>query len=292
MKLEPRKRTIRNLSIFVLCIIALPWLGWWLDVQRGFDSHTQDGSLGWLFFILSPLATVLVLRSFAGDGWQDFGLKPAFKGNGKWYLFALLFHPLTMIVIIALGSLFGALLVPDISAAKLSLAGQAILLGILPSLVKNIFEEFAWRGYLAPKVASIIDKPLLGHALVGLIWLTWHLPYYLVLMAPEVLQKATGLGMGTFLLLGLVGIIPTAIVYGELRLWTNSVWPAVIIHICANVFFDTLIMLKFFSYTSAGAEVVFAPGLYGVLVIVINLAAGLLLYRRRMQKTQRAGVYA
>jgi len=284
MKIDSKTRTIRNLAIFVTSIIAIPWLGWRLDVQRGFDSHQQDGSLGWLFFILTPLATALLLRAFAGDGWQDFGLKPAFKGNGKWYLFALLFHPLSMLVIILLGYVCGAISIPDTSSAKLGLVGQTILLGILPSLIKNMFEEFAWRGYLTPKVQSIIEKPLLGHALVGIIWLSWHLPYYLVLMSPDVLQKSTGLGMDTFLLLGLVGIIPTAIVYGELRLWTNSVWPALIIHVTANVFFDTLILLKFFSFSSASNEVLFAPGLYGVIVIAINTAAGVWLYRQRMQK--------
>jgi len=69
MKAETKTRTIRNLIIFVICIIAIPWLGWGLDVQRGFDSHQQDGSLGWLFFILTPLATALLLRSRAtGNG--------------------------------------------------------------------------------------------------------------------------------------------------------------------------------------------------------------------------------
>jgi membrane protease YdiL (CAAX protease family) len=285
-------RTIRNLVIFIFCIIAIPWLGWGLDVLRGFDSHKQDGSLGWLFFIVTPLATVVLLRIFAGDGWKDFGLKPVFKGNGKWYMFALLFHPITMLLIILIGSAFGAMAVPDASSGKFTLIGQTILLGILPSFIKNIFEEFAWRGYLTPKINSVIKQPLAGHVLVGIIWLTWHLPYYLVLMSPEVLQKSTGLSMGPFLLMGLAGIIPTAIVYGELRLWTNSVWPAVLIHVTANVFFDSLILLKFFSFSSTGAEVLFAPGLYGVLVIAVNTAAGLWLYRQRMNKIAMGATHA
>ncbi len=286
MNIETKRRTARNLSIFVTCIIAIPWLGWWLDVQRGADPHAQNGSLGWLFFILTPLAAVLLLRAFAGDGWKDFGLNPGFKNNGKWYLFAFLFHPLTMVVILFTGYLLGFIIIPDGSTARLALLGQALLAGLLPGFIKNIFEEFAWRGYLTPKIQTIIKNPLAGHTLVGIIWLTWHLPYYLVLMSPETLQKATGLNMGAFLLLGLAGIIPTAIVYGELRLWTNSVWPPVLIHTCANVFFDTLILLKVFNYSSASAEIFFAPGLYGVLVIIINLAAGLWLYRRRTRISQ------
>jgi len=280
MNIETKTRTIRNLLIFATCIIAIPWLGVFLDIQRGADLHDQNNSLGWLFFILTPLATVLILRIFAGDGWQDFGLKPALNGNGKWYLFALFFHPLTMGFVLLLGYVSGMTAIPDFSTSKLGLVGQAILVGTLPSFVKNIFEEFAWRGYLTPKIRSIIDKPLIGHGLVGLIWLSWHLPYYLVLISPEVMRKSTALNIIPFLLVGLVGIIPTAILYGELRLRTNSVWPALIMHLTANVFFDALILQKFFGFSSMSSELLFAPGLYGIVIIAINFAAGFWLYRQ------------
>jgi membrane protease YdiL (CAAX protease family) len=283
-----QKRTIRNLIIFVICIIALPWLGYGLDISRGADPHDQNNSLGWLLFILTPLLVSLLLRAFAGDGWKDAGFKPAFKGNGKWYLFALLFHPVSILLILLLGFVFGATSVPEISTAKFALIGQALLVMFIPSFIKNIFEEFAWRGYLAPKVQSIVKNPLIGHVLVGLIWLTWHLPYYLVLLAPAILQNATSLNFGLFMFMGLLGIIPTAIVYGELRALTNSVWPAVLIHVTANIFFDALVLNKFFNFPSVAAELVFSPALFGIVVIVLNLVVGLWLYRARLQAAQGA----
>jgi hypothetical protein len=100
------------------------------------------------------------------------------------------------------------------------------------------------------------------------------------------MKTSTGLSLGAFLFLGLLGIIPTAIVYGELRQWTNSVWPPLIIHTSANVFFDSLILQRFFSYTSPANEILFSPGLYGLVVIGINLGFGLWLYRLRMRKNQ------
>jgi membrane protease YdiL (CAAX protease family) len=286
--LDSKKRTVRNLVIFVIGIIALPWLGYGLDVSRGADPHDQNNSLGWLLFILTPLLVSLLLRAFAGDGWKDAGFKPAFKGNGKWYLFALLFHPVSILLILLLGFVFGATSVPEISTAKFALIGQALLVMFIPSFIKNIFEEFAWRGYLAPKVQSIVKNPLIGHVLVGLIWLTWHLPYYLVLLAPAILQNATSLNFGLFMFMGLLGIIPTAIVYGELRALTNSVWPAVLIHVTANIFFDALVLNKFFNFPSVAAELVFSPALFGIVVIVLNLVVGLWLYRARLQAAQGA----
>jgi hypothetical protein len=131
---------------------------------------------------------------------------------------------------------------------------------------------------------SVVKNPLVGHVLVGIIWFSWHLPYYLVLLAPSVLENATGLSFGLFMLMGLLGIIPTAIVYGELRALTNSVWPAVLIHVTANIFFDTLVLNRFFNFPSVVAELIFSPALFGIVVILLNLAVGLWLYRTRMQQ--------
>ena len=284
-----QKRTLRNLLIFTFCILAIPWLGVALDLGRGADPHDQNNSLGWLLFILTPLVVSLLLRAFAGDGWKDFGLNPALKGNGKWYLFALLFHPVSLAMILLLGAIFGATLIPDLSTAKFALIGQTLLALFIPSFIKNIFEEFAWRGYLAPKIALVVKNPLLGHLLVGLLWLSWHLPYYLVLLPPASLQSATNLSFGVFMLMGLFGILPTAIIYGELRVRTNSVWPAVLIHVLANISFNALVAQKFFSFTNPSAELLFSPALFGIVVIALNLAVGLWLYRTRLtQEVQRA----
>jgi membrane protease YdiL (CAAX protease family) len=276
-----QKRTLRNLIIFTFCIIAIPWLGVGLDFGRGADPHEQNNSLGWLLFILTPLVVSLLLRIFAGDGWRDFGLNPTLKGNRKWYLFALLFHPVSLAVILLLGAACGATLIPDLSTAKFALIGQTLLAFFIPSFLKNIFEEFAWRGYLAPKMGLVVKNPLVGHLLVGIIWLCWHLPYYLVLLPPATLQNATSLSFGVFMLMGLFGILPTAIIYGELRARTNSVWPAVLIHILANISFDALVAQKFFSFPNLTAELIFSPALFGIVVIALNLAVGLWLYRTR-----------
>ncbi|MEI7847482.1 MAG: CPBP family intramembrane glutamic endopeptidase, partial [Chloroflexota bacterium] len=171
---------------------------------------------------------------------------------------------------------------PDLSGSSLSLLGQTMLLLLGASVVKNIFEEFGWRGYLAPKLQTITTNSMVGHILVGLVWFSWHLPYYLVLMSPEMLHQATSFSSVIFLALTFIGLIPTAILYGELRIATDSVWPAVLIHTTANVFFDALVMQKFFNIPNPIAELIVTPGLYSLLTLAINISVGLWLYRRRM----------
>jgi hypothetical protein len=96
------------------------------------------------------------------------------------------------------------------------------------------------------------------------------------------LQKFTSLNIGALLFMTFLGIIPTAIIYGELRLQTNSVWPVVLIHMGANVTFDALVLQKFFSLPNTAMEILFSPALFGVLIIALNLAVGMWLVRQRL----------
>src|SRR5258705_873036 len=138
---QSKQKTIRNLIIFTTCVPVLPWLGWKLDILWNTNPHDQQKSLGWLLFLITPLAVSLLLRILAGDGWKDFNLNPAFKGNSKWYIFAIAFHPVVHILLLLLGLGIGVNFIPDLSSAKLTLVGEAVLVAIIPNIVKNIFEE-------------------------------------------------------------------------------------------------------------------------------------------------------
>ena len=273
--------TLRNLIVFVVGVVALPWLGWGLDVGRGADPHNQQNSLGWLLFILAPVLMSLLVRAVGRAGWQDLGLQPALQGNGKWYVFSILFHPVITVLILLAGFAIGVTLIPDLTAAKLALVGQATALAILPALVKNLFEEFGWRGFLEPKIQMVVRHPLIGHGLVGLVWFAWHLPYYLVLLDPATVRSVAPLGLAVFLPLTLVGLVSAALVYGEIRLLTGSIWPAVLLHVGGNVLIGALLEQRYFSLPG-GIAVFMSPGWSSVISSVLFAATGLWLYRRRM----------
>jgi membrane protease YdiL (CAAX protease family) len=276
-----KTRTIRNLVIFVIFSLSLPWIGYFIDLSSGHDPHVQEGGLGWLMLLISPLLMVILLRTFGGDGWQDMGLRPKFKGNIKWYLFSILFHPVVIIVILLLGYVFGSILIPDISGTKLSSLGMAMFITIIPLFFKNIFEEFAWRGYLGPKVAMVIENSILGYIVVGVVWFGWHLPYYLVLISPAEISTWTTLSMWMFLPLTLAMTISSSILYGEIRLCTDSVWPAVLMHTTGNLFFGVMITEHFFAMRSSADEFIFSPGMIGAIGLATYAVAGLYLYQIR-----------
>jgi ABC-type spermidine/putrescine transport system permease subunit I len=67
MKLQnpEHKRTVRNLVIFTVVVLASGWLGYGLDRWMNNPPAQQPGLLLWL---ITPLITALLLRAFAGDG--------------------------------------------------------------------------------------------------------------------------------------------------------------------------------------------------------------------------------
>lgn len=230
---QSNRTTIRNLTIFIIIVLASGWIGWGLDKLMG--NPTSD-SLGMLLWLITPLGLSFLLRAFAGDGWKDFGIRPNFKGNGIWYIFAILVFPVLTLLVLIIGGSFGLITFPNFSMSTLGLILQTFALGILPQFIKNIFEEGAWRGYLAPKVYSLGLNDFIGHFIVGLVWGAWHIPYFLFFLDRSILEVFTTLDLATYIPLSIVVMISWAMVFGEIRLLTNSVWPALLMHMVEDAF--------------------------------------------------------
>lgn len=273
-------RTKRNLIIFVALVIGLAVLAGIIDpLTVPPDAEPGTPGLGRALWIISPFAVMLLLRLFGGDGWADLGLRLNFKGNRFWWLVSILVFPVSIMVTLLFGYLFGVLTL-DVNR----FGGVAAMLSILliSSLVKNIFEEFAWRGYLAPKVYSLNKNIWLSHAFVGLVWGVWHLPFVYVFwlyLTPEMLWY--------FVPLLLLGAISQSVVYGEIRLATDSVLPAWIMHTIGGTLGNALLVGGIVQLRS-GWELLITPGAEGIVGIITMFAVGYLLHGRRV-KALRSG---
>lgn len=152
---------LRNLIIFSLIVISSGWLGYALDIAM---NNPPEQSLGMLLWLVLPLATLIVLRTFAGDGWRDFGWRPNFRGNAAWYALSTLAYPASALLVLLVGLALGFI---SLRSELVNPWAVAAVGAILPSFIKNIFEEFAWRGHLAPKVNALGLKDYVGHLIVG-----------------------------------------------------------------------------------------------------------------------------
>ena len=273
MHTQDKNRTKRNLLIFTVLVLGLAALAGVIEpltVPPGAEPGTPG--LGQLLWIIAPLGVVLLLRIFGGDGWGDFGLQPNFKGNGFWWLVSIFVFPVVIPISVLIGALSGGL---ELDVNMFPAFVAALLTGLIAAMIKNIFEEIAWRGYLAPKVYSLKMNIWLSHAIVGVVWGAWHLPFIFVFwlyLTPNMLWY--------FVPLLLVGAISQSVVYGEIRLATASVLPAWIMHTIGNAIGNS-ILLSNFAQLSPGRELWISPGAESVISIILMFAVGYWLHQRR-----------
>lgn len=181
-------------------------------------------------YMFTPLLAVLVVLATdarpRGDGRLRLGAiaevlaldRAGFRG----WPFALLVPPV----------LFGAVALAVYGSGIASYRpagwiGPLWLLGFAFSVVSALGEEAGWRGYLLPSLLGLGVWPamLLTGALHGL----WHLP--VILLTPYYhAEGAAWIVLPEFLLvLTLAGVL-----YGYLRLSTDSLWPPILLHASVN----------------------------------------------------------
>lgn len=253
-------------------------MGAWVNTV--ISSPSPQESLGILIFLLLPILTVFLLRGFGKDGWTDFGLRLNLKGNWGWYAFALLIYPVSIFLTLILGAIFGAVSFDGLLREGFGALLAAIGIGFAGSLLKNVGEEFAWRGYLTPRFKALGIGNFTNHMLTGLIWGIWHVPYWLFLLGPEIINEYSRFGVTGFIILALVGIFPAALILGELRLKTDSLWPAFLAHSVLNAI-NAPIVLGGFVTLGPNTELIFSPGNEGLIMMVIFWALGLWMLKRK-----------
>ncbi|EAT58580.1 CPBP family intramembrane glutamic endopeptidase [Chlorobium ferrooxidans] len=281
---QSKRSTIRNLWIFAFIALSIGWIGRGLNVVSGTPVGSEG--VGQLLWIAAPLLTALLLRRFGGDGWKDFGFWPELKQRAVWYFLALVLFPLSAALILCIGMVTGLTTLPDLSSAGAAVFLHLFLVTLAPSFVKNIFEEFAWRGYLAPRLSSLGVHDLAGHLLVGVVWAAWHIPYYLFFLDRASFTAYSSQGPMLFFFMLFAGVIAMSLVYGEIRLLTGSVWPLLLLHTVSNAVGNPLLLHDFIRI-APGADIVVSPAPGSIVSIVLNCAVGFGLYRFRKGKGER-----
>ncbi|ERJ11958.1 CPBP family glutamic-type intramembrane protease [Haloplasma contractile] len=273
-----RRKTVRNLVIFIVVVVLSGWIGRGIDVLLGEPSNEE--SLGILIWLVTPLIATIILRTFLGSGWKDVGLRPYFKRNAKWFLVAALIFPTVTSVDLLIGHSFGWI---DASGFSFSMFLPLFIGSIVFNFFKNIPEEFVWQGYLTPKLLSLKLKDLYLYLSVGLVWATWHIPYYLYFLDRETFENFTSQSVPVFIVLAFIVMLFWSITFVELRRLTKSVWPLVLLHTLEDAF--NLLFIGGFITIAQGKDLIISP-VYGVVGIVLHVSIGLTLrhFRKKRDK--------
>ena len=271
------KRTKRNLIIFIVVSLTFGFLG--SAVNRLSGQADSMESLGVLIWLVAPLAANLLLRSLGGDGWSDFGLRPRFKSAWRWYILALLAPALVSLILVGVSAGLGSLNTSIGIQTFLSL----FVISFSGNMLKNIFEEFAWRGYLAPQLAKLGKSVVLNAIVTGVVWAAWHIPYYYFFLGKDVLRSQTALSIPVLILLAVFMLPFQSLLYNELRLISQSVWPAWLLHTVSNAFSFAIVGGGFVAVSDSRLHVLFTPGTEGILYALLCGLIGWWLYLQRIK---------
>ena len=274
--MRTNKKTLRNVILFSLVAISCGWIGVGVNQLLGEPSNLE--SLGSGIFIASPIVCMILLRLLGGDGWKDFPLKPRFKQNTRWYIFAIVVYPMVIGITLFVGKLLGWV---DVSKFSVAAYFPVSATAFLPVFIKNILEETAFRGYLTVKMEQLTKNEWLIYVVVAFVCQIWHLPYNLIFLDDAYQATFFPYSKELFVLVSFVVIAVWTIMYTEIFFLSRSLLLVVLMHSMKDAL--NPLISEGFTIILPDKTLLVSP-LFGLIPTLIYLAIGL--YLRRIRKSK------
>jgi membrane protease YdiL (CAAX protease family) len=231
--------------------------------------------------VAALIMLLIVTRDgYSKEGWKSLGLH-RLGLNVWWIAFGV-----TLLITVAASAILWAtplasFVVPE--GGILNPVINLLMLVVIYTLTFALGEEIGMRGYLQPRLMSLGRTRAL--LLVGLVWGTWHMPLYYFM------AKLFPVGnVLLFVPLFYGTIVAASFIFGYLRIYTGSTWPASIAHSVHNSAWGPLSLL---TATSSPVLVnLYLVGDFGLLIVVGTVigAIGVGYYLRSgMNKAQEVG---
>jgi membrane protease YdiL (CAAX protease family) len=266
-----------KISLLIFCILTLVsgWLGYTLDQ---FLTDQQEGeTLGMGLWLVLPLVVSLVIR-FITEDWKNIGLNPNVFRYGLWYGVAIMIYPVVTLLVVMLGRFLGWI---DTSSFSKELYSAALFAALLPNFIKNIFEEFVWRGYLTRKLIDARTSDVGIYLIVGGVWGAWHIPYYLFFLPQSTLAQVLPVGITPFILISIFTMTAWTVMYVELYRITKSIWPVVVLHMIEDSVVNHLVLDK---HIVINEHPILISPIAGLITTTLYLGIGLWLRKKRIDQ--------
>lgn len=271
-----------KMKISVILFITVSLLSGWIGVAVDaiLPDQPQGNSLGMGLWLVLPFLVGIILRAIMRN-WDGYGARPRFKGNLKWYLVSLLIYPTVTLLAIAAAMLLRQV---DLSSFELNTFLSVAVVSMAGSMVKNIFEEFSWRGVLTPMLLALKLNDWLIYLISGLVWSLWHAAYYLVFLPDIYFVSISRLGT---IMIGSVLMCCWTIMFVEIYRLTQSVWPCVLMHAVEDAIPTVLVTTGgFIAFTNVGD--LWLNPVSGIVSTALFLAIGLVLRSTRIKQDKGA----
>ena len=264
----------------IVLFIALALLSGWIGllVDMVIPDQPDEQTLGMGIWLVLPFLSGIAIRFFRRD-WKDFGIRPRLRENIRWYILALLIFPAVTLLFTLVAWVLGLATVSSFSTLSLLPVIASLFVGLF---IKNIFEDFAWQGFLTPKLVKAKMSDLRIYLIVGLVWAFWHAPYYLFFLPDSFYSTTMDRVLDTFVFSPIV-IVIWAVMFVEITRLTGSVWPAVLMHAIEDAVPNYLVFEEQLIQFFGAGDMLFNP-VRGVFPLIAFLAFGLWLRSKRLER--------
>lgn len=270
------KREKIMLAVFIFVTIMAGIFGYLLD--QVLTEQPEGNSLGMGLWLILPFFTGIILQIINKD-LKRIGIRSNFKSNLKWYVIAVLVFPCITLVSVILAKISGGLIISEI---ELNALFGLMFTTFFTNFIKNIFEEFAWRGCLFLYLEKTGMNDWYLYLTNGLIWGMWHITYYMFFLPDEYF---TEISRQMMVIVGIVLMIFWAPMFVEIRRLTNSVWPCVILHSMEDAVPTMLFVTANVFQIEERYSVMLDP-ISGIVPTVLVFFIGLGLRKCRMKREQ------
>jgi membrane protease YdiL (CAAX protease family) len=242
-------------TVLVLCLsVGAALLIRFLDLSQGpvlFAIWSFTPTVAALIMLL-----VVTREGYTKEGWKSLGLH-RLGLNVWWIAFGV-----TFLITVAASAVVWVT-----PLASFALPEGGIINPLINFLIQfailvltfSLGEEIGMRGYLQPRLMSLGRRRAL--LVVGLVWGTWHMPLYYFM------AKLFPVGnVLLFVPLFYGTIVAASFLFGYLRIYTGSTWPASIAHSVHNAAWGVLGALTVTSYPVLVN--LYLVGDYGILILV------------------------
>src|ERR671912_1711280 len=268
-------------SVLVLCLAV----GAALLIR--FLSPSSDLVM-WTIWSITPAVAALIMllvvtrEGYTKEGWKSLGLH-RLGLNVWWIAFGV-----TLLITVAASAVVWATPLASFVLPEGGIIDPILSFFLFFGMVVLFFglsEEIGMRGYLQPHLMSLGRTRALF--LVGLVFATWHMP--LIFLAPAQANFPTG-NLLLFFPLFYGTVVAASFIFGYLRIYTGSIWPASIGHSVHNAAWG---VLAAFTLTASSPLLVnvYLVGDFGLLILIGTVigAIGVGYYLRSgMNKAQEA----
>jgi membrane protease YdiL (CAAX protease family) len=230
----------------------------------------------WILWSCTPTVAALIMLlvlnrdGYSREGWKVLGLHRL--GLSVWWIA----FGLTLLITVAASAVVWATPLASFMVPEGGILDSLINLLIQVAILMFTFslaEEIGMRGYLLPKLLPLGRTRAL--ALSGLVFATWHMP--LILLTPVFPIGKKLISVPLFY----ATVVAASFVYGYLRLYAGSVWPASLAHAVHNAAWDTMGAFTLTSYPVLVNK--YMVGDFGVLILVGAVIGAVWLNRTLMR---------